>query len=421
MFDNRVRNQLKDFIGEKHWSVSRFAMRYVELYAELYSKMEAPGTSTARKLIEDKNHVFSEKEVTVLERLTGTPFIQLWLENQHKILVDKSSGYATTADNLDPQALLDWEIRRRSSALPTDNPEPLVAVLQRYVAADTLKPLVILTAAPQYALDIVRQTLINGEEILPDTLQKAGEDSPLNTLYCNAEQTPPNSYYGALLLRRAIEIMQSGTTLKRNKRVILIFEADKAEAATVRSEWASASYIYMFTPSAKLAQSAVPPEPEHNDYREFCLSRLRTLPPAFKDEIMACKPGVECEDIEECAGFIVRLYKEQRQWFKPDSYFYKPLHKLIASGSFPDDWLDDDFDRESFLTAVAEYPVWLRNKEQELTESGIRVEEDKIHQRCIEDMERGLWPFLMYIDTPSLDADGWHDYFEMEYTKSLMQ
>ncbi len=65
MFDNRVRNQLKDFIGEKHWSVSRFAMRYVELYAELYSKMEAPGTSTARKLIEDKNHVFSEKEVTV--------------------------------------------------------------------------------------------------------------------------------------------------------------------------------------------------------------------------------------------------------------------------------------------------------------------------------------------------------------------
>lgn len=50
-FNDILQNKIKDFVGTKRWSNSQFASRYSDTYAEVYGKMEAPSTSTSRKLI----------------------------------------------------------------------------------------------------------------------------------------------------------------------------------------------------------------------------------------------------------------------------------------------------------------------------------------------------------------------------------
>lgn len=420
-FDSRVRNQLKDFIGSKRWSVSRFASRYVDLYAEIYSKMEAPGTSTARKLIEDKNHIFSEREAVVLERMTNMPFVQHWLENQHGVLLAKSSGYAETSNNLDPESLLEWEIRRQSDKGVTHNTESLISVVQRYVSAtQTAKPLVILTEYPEYALTLMRQYLSESEETSVEMLLLHGEDMPLDTLFCNTE-VPPDCVDGSQLLNRSIEIMQSAQTHKRRRHVILIYDANKDESELISDQWSPSAFIFVFSPPSKIAESITPDESLKEDYREYCLSRMRTLPQIFKDEIMACKQSFEnCDSADECAENILKLYNEQREWLNPDSYYYKPLLKLIST-VMPDEWLNSDFDRRSFLTAVAEFPVWLKRKKQELTDAGISIETDILHRKAMDGME-GFWVGMFYCGfNESHDAEGWHIVFEEDYTRSMME
>lgn len=416
-FDGSVRNQLKDFIGSKRWSVSRFASRYVDLYAQIYSKMEAPSSSTARKLIEDKNHIFSEREVTVLERMTNLPFIQLWLENQHRVLLAKSLGYTETSENFDPESLLEWEIRQQSLKPTAQNAESLTTVIQRYIVTESIKPLVILTEYPEYALTLMRQNLSESEEVSAEMLLKCGEDMPLDTAYCNTEEMP-DCIDGAKLLNRSIEIMQSALALKRRRHIILIYDADKKESELISRQWYPSAFVFVFTPPAALVESTET-EPLHEDYREYCLKRMRTLPPMFKDELMKCKPFTDCDSTEECAVNILHIYNEQREWLTPGSYYYKPLQKLIST-LMPNEWLNENFDRKSFLTAVAEYPVWLKRKEQELIDAGISIETDELHNKGLEGMSC-FWDGMFFLGyNESLDVEGWHNVFEEEYTKSLM-
>lgn len=419
-FDDRIRNQLRDFLGAKRWSVSRFAERYVSLYGEMYSKMEAPGRSTARKLIEDKNHVFSEKEVNVLERMTLFPLVQLWLENQHKVLLTKSSSYENTSDNLDSESLLMWEIRRQSDGGPARTSESLTSVIKRFVIAETTKPLIILTDDRwKSVLTIIKNTLPDAERVSEALLLKQGEDVSVDTIYCFAQDTPPDCVDGGKLFHRSIEIMQRGRVLKHPRHVILVYTATPSEADLIMNQWGSSAYLFRFLPSDELVKSHATPPHEVVDYRAYCLERMRTLPQLFKDEIMAIKIFPEWDNEEECAMFILKLYNEQREWFAPESYFRKPLQKLINS-FFPEDWVNDDYDRESLLTAIAEYPEWLRCKEQEFEAAGISVEDDERHHAAMEYMD-AVWYFVMHIDTPSLDIEGWHYYFEEAYTRSLME
>ena len=65
-FNDILQNKIKDFVGTKRWSNSQFASRYSDTYAEVYGKMEAPSTSTSRKLIEEKGHEYAEKECIIL-------------------------------------------------------------------------------------------------------------------------------------------------------------------------------------------------------------------------------------------------------------------------------------------------------------------------------------------------------------------
>ena len=86
-FNDTIQNKVKDFVSTKRWSNSQFANRYIDTYAEIYGKMEAPSTSTSRKLVEEKGHEYSEKECIVLEKLTSTAFHNLLLEEQKRVIL----------------------------------------------------------------------------------------------------------------------------------------------------------------------------------------------------------------------------------------------------------------------------------------------------------------------------------------------
>lgn len=89
-FNDILLNKIKDFVGTKRWSNSQFASRYSDTYAEVYGKMEAPSTSTSRKLIEEKGHEYAEKECIIQEKLTSITFYKMWLEEQkHSRTVSK--------------------------------------------------------------------------------------------------------------------------------------------------------------------------------------------------------------------------------------------------------------------------------------------------------------------------------------------
>lgn len=74
-FNDTIQNKVKDFVSSKRWSNSQFASKYSDSFAKIYSKMEAPSTSTSRKLIEEKGHEYSEKECIVLENSRQSLFI----------------------------------------------------------------------------------------------------------------------------------------------------------------------------------------------------------------------------------------------------------------------------------------------------------------------------------------------------------
>ena len=97
-FNNLIRNKIRDFIGGKKWSVSRFASRYVEAYSEIYSRREAPSTSTARKLVEEDGHVYTEREIIVLDSFTNMELYQNWLEGQKIQLIERSNNYYGSKD-----------------------------------------------------------------------------------------------------------------------------------------------------------------------------------------------------------------------------------------------------------------------------------------------------------------------------------
>lgn len=94
-FNDILLNKIKDFVGTKRWSNSQFASRYSDTYAEVYGKMEAPSTSTSRKLIEEKSHEYAEKECIILEKLTSITFCKMWLEEQKPLITAGQSARTT--------------------------------------------------------------------------------------------------------------------------------------------------------------------------------------------------------------------------------------------------------------------------------------------------------------------------------------
>lgn len=417
-FDDCVRNQLKDFIGSKNWSVSRFASRYIELYGEIFSKMEAPRQSTARKLIEDKKHIYSENEARVLEKMTGLPIVQWWLEEQHRILLAKSAEHANTSDSMDGEAIVKWEIRRHSEHQSPLKAEDVVCVLKRYLEAETLMPLIILSDSPMEVRTLLADCMPEIQRISVSELSTEGRDMPFDAFYCFVPEFVADSEAGKAF-RVALEIMRHDRELGRPRHVILLYQIfGKEELEQAILNWGKAALVF----PVNLPEDEFKKEDDEAlfDWREKCLERMRTLPDLFKEEIRAIPNFPKFATASECADFIMPLYEQQRSYFQEDNEMYMALYCYLTFG-LPEAWLDADYDRKSMLIGLWEFTQWKDAKETELSEAGVDPETDEFHLAAMQKLNRIVWAVFHKSDSLSCDATMWRQVFESTYNSLLME
>ena len=162
-FNDIVQNKIKDFVGTKRWSNSWFANRYIDTFTEIYGKMEAPSTSTSRKLVEEKGHEYSEKECIVLERLTAITFHKMWLEEQKRVILQKMDDYSLAhgeessnhEKTFDTEVQLGDLVRKYTKFADSLSVDDLTVSISRYINIETKMPLVVLCDTASFASYLV--------------------------------------------------------------------------------------------------------------------------------------------------------------------------------------------------------------------------------------------------------------------------
>ena len=158
-FNNLIRNKIRDFIGGKKWSVSRFASRYVEAYSEIYSRREAPSTSTARKLVEEDGHVYTEREIIVLDSFTNMELYQNWLEGQKIQLIERSNNYYGSKDSvlsIDSPAQFSNTLTKLNSKNVQLTLADVNNVVLRYAELDSSKPLLLMSESQLLMEEVIK-------------------------------------------------------------------------------------------------------------------------------------------------------------------------------------------------------------------------------------------------------------------------
>ena len=166
-FNDLVRTRLREILAARSWSVSRFAARYVDKYAEMFSKMEAPSTSTARKLVEDESHIVSEREAIVLDDIFQQEFYQMWLDEQKRILLEKSEAYARTFEDftqpdkteIDSEVLFRSRISNMNKHADNLTVDDIAGIIRRYVNIQSTQPFLIFSTSDIMFESVLRNTL----------------------------------------------------------------------------------------------------------------------------------------------------------------------------------------------------------------------------------------------------------------------
>lgn len=288
-FNDIVQNKIKDFVGTKQFSNSQFAIRYSGVYAEIYGKMEAPSTSTSRKLVEEKGREYSEKECIVLERLTGVPFHRMWLDEQKHIIMSKMDDYAlehgeeqNAADGkLDSEIQVNDKLRRLIKEVDTLSVDDLTDAICRYVNIDTNKPLVVLCDSSAFASYLVEEYTENPYCVSSDALTTDGADIPNNIIY-TMQCTSPMSNEAGRCVNDALKVIKESQALGKAKHVIVIIESwDEKAIALAQKEWNDKTMLLQLHWSYKLMHGWLRMEEEngrmHPSLRKFIDTELKEV------------------------------------------------------------------------------------------------------------------------------------------------
>ena len=203
-FNDILQNKIKDFVGTKRWSNSQFASRYSDTYAEVYGKMEAPSTSTSRKLIEEKGHEYAEKECIILEKLTSITFYKMWLEEQKRIILKKMDDYSLAhgqevgnhEKTFDTEIQFGNLLKKYSNSAGSLSLDSLTACFDRYVNVETKMPLVVLCDTAAFASYLVEESMDDVMYVEPDKILEDGADYPNNVVYTSLKASPMSKEAG---------------------------------------------------------------------------------------------------------------------------------------------------------------------------------------------------------------------------------
>lgn len=253
-FNDIVQNKIKDFVGTKRWSNSWFANRYIDTFIEIYGKMEAPSTSTSRKLVEEKGHEYSEKECIVLERFTAIPFHKMWLEEQKRVILKKMDDYSLShgEEATNHEKTFDTEIQlsdllskytRNVDNLYVDE---LIVSISRYINIETKMPLVLLCDTAAFASYLVEECANNPLYVEADKLLEDGADYPNNVIYTTLKVSPMSKEAGKCV-NDALKVIYGSAAIGKTKHVIVIIESwDKDDIEKSMTEWNETALLLQF-------------------------------------------------------------------------------------------------------------------------------------------------------------------------------
>lgn len=285
-FNDTVQNKVKDFVNTKKWSNSQFASRYSDAFAEIYGKMEAPSTSTSRKLVEEKGHEYSEKECIVLEKLTGVSFHRMWIDEQERIILSKKDNYAlehgeetkTAGNKLDSEIQVADKLRRLEKEADTLSVDDVTDSISRYVNITTSKPMVIFCDSPAFASYLVEESVENAFNVSADALTTDGADIPNNIIYTTLCASPMSKEAGRAV-NDALKVIRESLSLGKAKHVIVIIESwDDESIAQAQKEWMDKALMLQFRWSYKMMHGWLRIEEEdgrmHPSLRKFIDTKL---------------------------------------------------------------------------------------------------------------------------------------------------
>ena len=253
-FNDIVQNKIKDFVGTKRWSNSWFANRYIDTFTEIYGKMEAPSTSTSRKLVEEKGHEYSEKECIVLERLTAITFHKMWLEEQKRVILKKMDDYSLAhgeessnhEKTFDTEVQLGDLVRKYTKFADSLSVDDLTVSISRYINIETKMPLVVLCDTASFASYLVEECADNALCVEADKLLEDGADYPNNVIYTSLKVSPMSKEAGKCV-NDALKVIYGSAAIGKTKHVIVIIESWDSEAiAKSLTEWNETALLLQF-------------------------------------------------------------------------------------------------------------------------------------------------------------------------------
>ena len=253
-FNDIVQNKIKDFVGTKRWSNSWFANRYIDTFTEIYGKMEAPSTSTSRKLVEEKGHEYSEKECIVLERLTAITFHKMWLEEQKRVILKKMYDYSLAhgeessnhEKTFDTEVQLGDLVRKYTKFADSLSVDDLTVSISRYINIETKMPLVVLCDTASFASYLVEECADNALCVEADKLLEDGADYPNNVIYTSLKVSPMSKEAGKCV-NDALKVIYGSAAIGKTKHVIVIIESWDSEAiAKSLTEWNETALLLQF-------------------------------------------------------------------------------------------------------------------------------------------------------------------------------
>ena len=146
--------------------------------------------------------------------------------------------------------------------------------------------------------------------------------------------------------------------------------------------------------------------------------------PEFKTEVECwLKKGdvSRCPDITRDGWVkrLTRLHKEHREFlqFVGDASLFPSYHyswqKLLTEG-FPVGWFTNGCDHLSYLEGISQYDEWRKTISDVLAAQGFSPD-DETAQRAIKGVDYEVKKWRASGDVPSLDAEGWQEWFCDKY------
>ena len=404
-YNSIIRNKIRDFIGSKKWSVSRFASRYVEEFAKHYGKMEAPSTSTSRKLVEEDGHIYTEREVTVLDSFTNMDFYQTWLEGEKAKVIELSNRYLSTDNggtSIDSPAMLRDSIAKLSRKGVNITLDDIDDLLRRFVALDSKAPFILFS--PSWLLmQAVLRLISPRHEIVKVNPENATEE-----------------------IKTLIE------TAAQGKKVIGRILADSTKLPSSISEiFGKDVFLLRFLWSKPMAESFYRKSRECDpEKRAYIAKRIKSCLAVREDWSELFKRMVETG--VESKWVKLPDNETPGEWMEFLELKYHQLASSLCGGilenelrdlvdtRLPEDWFIDNCNPIALLQCRLDYKTWKASKEESIA----KIEDNQVRKRqlnAIRQFECTDYEALMlWGNTSEIECPDWKTWFDERFRHYLV-